>query len=319
VESTRSHTFTRSELNIRPALPEDRAALETIASQIWEGADYLPRVLDEWFNDLFGGFYVATYREQVIGVAKLTRFGENEWWMEGLRVDPAYQGFGISRILHHFVLNQLRQMGQGVVRFSTASDNVPVHKLAQETGFERAAAYSLYIADPLDEPVQGLRLLGPDDLPRIRAWLENSPHYFQTQRSFEWDWSFYFLTDERLSERLAAGLVYGWQDLHGLLIINPLGEDRWPEITVLKVAYLDAGNNDLAALALDVRRLAMTLNRSEMVRIKSLDQPERSAALEQAGYHLDWDEQTWLYTRDISLTLNAEVHTEDLLPTNQGP
>jgi RimJ/RimL family protein N-acetyltransferase len=313
MESLSAQTFTRADLSIRPAQPTDRPALETIAGQIWDGDDYLPRVLDDWLNDPHDGFYVAVLRDQVIGAAKITRFAEGEWWLEGLRIDPAFQGYGFARILHHFLMNQVRKLGRGVVRFSTASTNEPVQQLAKETGFERVAAYLPYGADALAEPVQAVWPLGPADAPRGQAWLDQSAHFVRAQRSYEWDWSYYMLTGERLAERLAAGLVYGWPQhgsrdpLGGVIIVNPEEKTRWPGDPTLKIAYFDAG--DLAAAARDMRRLAAALNRVR-VRIKALNRPERVAALEKAGYVREWDGETWLYARDISLTEHAVVLTE---------
>ena len=319
MQTTPAKTFTRSDLKIRPAQPSDRAALEAIAAQIWDGDDYLPLVLDEWFNDPHGGFFVATLQEQVIGVAKLTRFAEDEWWLEGLRIDPAYQGQGLARILHHFVMNHVRQIGKGVARFSTGGDNEPVHKLAAETGFELVARYAFYEGHPLAEPIQGLWKLGPDDLARVRAWLDQSTYYQQAQRSLERDWCFYFITDERLAEWLPAGRVYGWNPDHkqdriaGIVIINLLENERWPEEDVLKIGYMDAEN--LVPVALDIRRMAASLQR-KYAHTKPLNIPERIAALQQAGWTQGWDNEAHLFSRDISLTTNAEVRVEEIPPVN---
>lgn len=277
---------------------------------MWEGQDYLPRVLNDWFNDPHDGFYVATLRDRFAGVIKLTRFGPEEWWLEGLRVDPEFQGQGISRILHHFAINQLRRQGEGVIRFSTSSNNEAVRKLAQETGFRRVAAYAPYGADALAEPVETLRQLGPADAGRVRAWLDASSHFIEAQRSLETSWRFFTLTDARLAERLEAGLVYGWPE-NGVAIINAVAESH-DDDPVLKIAYLDVP--DIAAAARDLRRLAASLARAR-VRIKAFKHAARFAALEQAGYTQEWDGELWLYARDVSLTLHAHIRSETPPPT----
>ncbi|GAB4422181.1 MAG: hypothetical protein Kow00106_19340 [Anaerolineae bacterium] len=315
-------TFTRADLVIRSAQPDDRAALEAIAAQIWDGNDYLPRVLDAWLSDPYDGFFVATLRDRVIGVCKITRLDDEEWWLEGLRVDPAFQGHGFGRILHHFAVNHVRQHGEGVLRFSTSSENSAVQRLARETGFSRVAVFLPLGADALDEPLVHLVPLLPADAPRIRAWLDRSAHFAACQRSLEWNWSFYFLTDARLHERLAAGLVYGWPDaaapegLRGLLIANSTERDRWPDQPVLKLAYLEAAPADLTALALDARRLAAQLGRV-YVRLKALDQPEVLSALEQAGYLCESDHHLYLYAREVSLTAHADVQLDELPPLSR--
>ena len=319
MEATSPPISTRSDLQIRPAQPGDRAALEAIAAQIWDGDDYLPRVLDDWFNDPHDGFYVATLGERLVGVTKLTRLAPREWWMEGLRVDPAFQGRGVSRILHHFTINQARQH-DGIVRFSTASLNEAVHWLASETGFERVASYLPYAADPLDEPPALLQPLGPADALRVRARLDASPTFARAQRSLEWDWTFYLLDDTRLHARLRDGLVYGWSPddhLAGVVILNP-AQDRWPGEPTLKIAALDAPADTLSAVAQDVRRLATALDRVH-VRFKALDHPDVIAPLERAGFVREWEGDIWLYAREINLTEHADVrfdHTPPDINTN---
>lgn len=317
---TSSPTFTRSDLLIREAQPADRAALEAIAAQTWEGNDYLPRVIDEWLADPYGGFYVAVLptaagAETVIGAIKVTRFAPGEWWMEGLRIDPAYRGYGFGRILHHYAVRVLRQNGEGEVRFATGSMNLAVQQLAQETGFERTAVFLPYAAEALAEPVQGWVRLGADDLPRAMAWLDRSAYTAQSQRSLEWDWSYYRITAERLSERLGAGLVWGWPgqatDLCGVLIANPTDKDRWPGAPVLKVAHFDADPALLVEAARDIRRVAVALERGQAL-YKVLNAPERVAALEEAGFAREWEGEVWLYARAVVLTQHAEVRVEHL-------
>jgi ribosomal protein S18 acetylase RimI-like enzyme len=314
METMSRQTFTRADLTIRPAQPADRLALEAIARQTWDGDDYLPQVLEDWLSDPHDGFFVALLRDQVIGVGKVTRFAAGEWWLEGLRIDPAYQGHGFARILHHFLMNQVRQMGSGVVRFSTASGNEPVQQLAKETGFVRVAAFLPYGADPLAEPVRSWWALGPNDAVRVQRWLDQSAHFDAVQRSFEWDWSYYRLTRERLAEHLADGRVYGWPHegdyaaLGGVALVNPVDKTRWPGEPTLKIAYFDA--DDLPAATRDMRRLAAALKRAR-VRITAFDQPDRIAALEQSGYECEWDNAMWLYARDIRLTDHADVLTEN--------
>ena len=314
----RSARPARTDLVIRPARTEDRAALEAMAAQIWEGEDYLPRVFDKWLADPHGGFFVAELHGQVIGSAKISRLAEGEWWLQGLRVDPAFQGQGIGRVLHHFLTNQVRQYGAGEVRFSTASVNKAVHRLAAETGFRRELVCVILHAPALAAPPQGWRALRADDLPRVWAWLQRSAHFERARRSLEWNWTFYRITQPLLAERLAAGLVYGWQPenaetLGGVLVLNPAkASDDAP--SAAKIGYLDVPDEALRDAARDTRRLAGALGRAR-VRIK----PPKTqlAAFERAGFTREWDAEVWLYARDVVLTQHADVINETL-PTPEA-
>jgi hypothetical protein len=204
----------------------------------------------------------------------------------------------LARILHHFVVNQVHQRGSGVVRFATSSLNEAVCQLASETGFERVARYLSYYADPLDEPLEALIPLGPGDAARVRAWLAQSAHFERGQRSLE---------AERLAERLAAGMVFGWPgaqgDLAGLAVLNPTGRERWPGDPALAIAYLDAAPEGLPRLALDLRRLAAAQGRAH-VHVKAL---ENGDPLEQAGYRREWEGEIWLFARQVHLAAQAPI------------
>ncbi len=304
----RAIRLARTHLVIRPVRESDRAALEAIAAQIWDGEDYLPRVFDEWLSDPQGGFFVAELRGQVLGVAKMTRLAEGEWWMQGLRVDPAVQGQGLGRILHHFLTNQVRQYGVGEVRFSTASSSHAIHHLAQETGFRREMVYPVLHAPALDEPPQGWRALHEDDLLQAWQWLQHSAHFEQACRSLEWNWTFYRITEALLRDRLHAGLVYGWAtDANAtpdrILIVNPARASDDPP-SALKVGYLDAPEATLTEAVRDARRLAAALGRAR-VRVKP-PKPQLDT-FKRAGFQREWEGEVGLYARNVVLTQQVDV------------
>ncbi len=300
----------RTELTVRPARADDRAALEAIAAQTWDGQDYLPRVLEAWLADPHGGFFVAELRGRVVGAAKVSRLGEGEWWLEGLRVDPAFQGQGIGRVLHHFMVNQVRQRGSGMVRFSTGSVNRAVHRLARETGFRRELMCAVLWAPALQEPPRQWRPLHPQDLPQAWELLQRSAHFERMRHSLEWNWTFYRITQARLRARLAEGLVYGWGAAHGaalegLLLLNPpRPADSSP---ALRIGYLDVPEEALTEAARDVRRLAAAQNQAR-VRIKPPKTQQR--AFEQGGFAREWEGELWLYARDVVLTQRAQVRNQ---------
>ncbi len=304
--------FNRDDVVVRPARLEDRAAVEAIAAQVWEGNDYLPDVFEAWVKDPTGLFSVVTVREQVVGLGKLTFFPPDQWWLEGLRVDPAYRGQGIARILHHYLVNRVRQHAPGVLRYSTAADNVAIHKLAHETGFRHVATFIPYGAAAQASPTDGLIALRAADAGRAWAFLQTAPYFDAAQRTLEEYWRFLPLTPAVLGERATAGLVYGWTgnaagvDLRGLAVLNAFDEDDAPDQLYVRIGYLDAVPGDLTPLALALRGLAAALGRHR-VSLKPLKHPDLLRDLEAAGYERRWDNEIYLYARDLSLTAYAEV------------
>jgi len=61
---------------------------------IWEGDDYVPHVWGEWLADPQGLLAVAEHQGRVLGLGKLTRLSEDDWWLEGLRTHPNTKGGG---------------------------------------------------------------------------------------------------------------------------------------------------------------------------------------------------------------------------------
>jgi len=311
--------FDRADFHIRPVTADDRAAIEAIAAQTWDGEDYLPYVFDSWLADKSGLFCAGVVGERVVAVAKLTHMGGDQWWMEGLRVDPAFQGLGLGRIMHHYVVNYSRRYAPGTLRFSTASENHAVIRMAAETAFRQVAAFVAYgaEADPAI-PVDRLVRLEPGDIDRAWARLIRLPYFEAAQRSLEDGWRFLPLTPDRLRERLAAGQVYGWvrpgrmAALTGLAILNePRGMTGEEPPSRLYVGYADAVPDEFAAFARALRGLAARQEGLERVSWKVLDDPELVARLKAAGYEQRWDMRVLLFARELSLTEHAMIRTQE--------
>ena len=288
---------------IRRAQDSDRAGMETIAARTWGGDDYLPHVLDDWLADPDGYYYVARREDQVVGMARLAHLGPDEWWLEGIRVHPDLYGQGIGRELHHFSVKQAQELGSGVLRLATSSANTAIHKLASETAFERVGNFVLYRTDgkEIGNSADEFRAMTANDVPILRVWLDSSPYYSQAGRSLEQSWRWYFITDERLKERVEQSLVFGWykqQALQGLVILNPFPQPEPGRVPILNIAYLDASVGKLATLALAVRGLAAQLGYRKMG-MRFLARPERLVAMEQAGWRRLGQDAISVFRRDF--------------------
>ncbi len=178
---------------LRPACPEDRSGMEAVCGTIWDGEDYIPEVWDEWLADPDGELTVAELDGRVVGLAKLSRTADGEWWLEGLRVHPAYRRLGLARRIQARQIEVARQSGAEVLRFATASYNRPVHRNAARDGFSRVAEFHLYGAEPLPGPFP-LRTLGPADLDATWALVEGSPVWRAADGLYEVRWRWLKLT-----------------------------------------------------------------------------------------------------------------------------
>jgi GNAT superfamily N-acetyltransferase len=271
----------------------DRPAVETVCAQIWEGEDYVPEAWDEWLADLHGRLVVAELEGQVVGFAKLSRLAADEWWLEGLRVDPAHRRQGIAGRLQAHLVEEARQIGRGGLRFGTHSLNEPIHRIAARDGFRRIATYRLYKADPLpvaDVPV--LRQLTEMDIPTAWPLISGSQHFRAASGLYEASWKWKNLTRERLAHHLET--ADGWgidnnDELTALALACWMGgEDK------LNVGYVDGSGEALVTILQGLRGLAAQLGHTE-VRFKPADEPALVAAVEASGYERSWDRDIWIF------------------------
>ncbi len=283
------------ELIIRPAKEDDFPYIEHIGSRIWEGNDYLPRVWDRWLHDPNGEMVVAELKGQVVGVGRLTDMGDGEWWLEGLRVDPDFQGKGIGKRLHKYLVERFRARGGTVLRFMTASHNTPVHRMAAESGFTHLYSLIPYAADSEPGQIEPLRRLEMGDADTAWAFLQGSPHFHKVHGLYGGGWRLRKLTLNHLTEDISSGLAYGWYnsggEMIGLAIIS-LPEREPDKPFRMRTAYLDVPEAELSGAASGLRALAHKLGR-EAVTIQAL--PEWTPALERAGYERPFEFEGWVF------------------------
>ncbi|HEC34458.1 MAG TPA: AI-2E family transporter [Chloroflexi bacterium] len=281
---------------VRPARLEDRPDVEAICAQIWEGHDYVPEAWEEWLADPYGELSVVERKGRVVGVGKLTRVADREWWLEGLRVDPAYRRLGVARLLQAHQVQLAERFGRGVLRLGTASNNRAVHRNAARDGFHRVAEFLAYSADPLPGPCP-LRLLAVDDLQAVWELIEGSPILKAAGGLYEevaWHWV--TLTRERLAAHLSAGEVWGVDIGERLAAVAVVLQDRRTER--LLGGYLDGEPDGLIVLVWGLRVLACQRGR-EVLRLRPPTCPLLQRSIEQAGGTRIWEHGLWIFERPL--------------------
>ena len=86
----------RLSVHIRRARESDTADMLEVTRQIWEGHDYVPLEWPAWLADSEGALLVAEYNGRVIALGKLSRLADEDWWMQGMRVHPDFEGHGVA-------------------------------------------------------------------------------------------------------------------------------------------------------------------------------------------------------------------------------
>jgi ribosomal protein S18 acetylase RimI-like enzyme len=169
------------DLVIRRARRADKRQVLEAVHTIWGGHDRVPEAFDRWVTHRTGPFFVAESAGRVVGMGKITLVSPTEAWLEGGRVAPRWRRRGIATALFAHRLAYARDRGFRVVRFSTASDNTPVHRAARRFGFRRLASLERYEAGarPGDPPARALKT-------GAAAARRALPPFIQFHRGWEW-------------------------------------------------------------------------------------------------------------------------------------
>lgn len=283
---------------VRPARPADKAGMEAICAKIWEGHDYVPKVWDEWLADRHGELTVVERKGRIVALGKLTRLADDEWWLEGLRVDPAYRGLGVAQLLQAHQIEVAERLGKGVLRLGTASDNYAVHHNIARDGFRRVAIFHYCGADALPGSCP-LQPLGRRDLKRVWQLIEHSTALERAGGLYEVSWQWMRLTPERLAAHLANKEVWGSKvddRLAAVAIVPRLDREEQQRLVV---GYIGGEPAAVTALAWGLRILAGQQG-LQGVRIKPPDDPALLQALEAAGVQREDDFSLWIFERPLA-------------------
>jgi GNAT superfamily N-acetyltransferase len=140
-------------LTIRTARLADRARILAISAQIWEGDDYVPKVIDDWLRMRDSEVAVAELNGVVISFARTATLAPGYVWLEGIRTDTAAQGHGAGRSLTEYFIEKAARDGAQRIGLSTYVDNLASIHIAEQHRFQRQASFALAEA-MIDSPAR---------------------------------------------------------------------------------------------------------------------------------------------------------------------
>ncbi len=279
----------------RPALPQDTSDVMELTRTIWEGEDYVPGAWLGWLQDANGLLAVAQYGPRVVGLGKLSCLAAGEWWMQGLRVDPAYEGRGIASRLHDYILRYWVENGEGVLRLSTASFRASVQHLCYRTGFQKVAEFTPFGAAALLAEGSSFLYVPPEEAAQVFTAVAENEIVLRSRRLMDWGWQWVSLSPERLSEAAQTGRLWRWRGgettATGELVARG-DEDE----NALAAELLACQRENLVELLLDFRRLAGALGYSKAAWFAPLG-AGLEANLESAGYEREWEASVYVYEK----------------------
>ena len=275
----------------RPAVEKDTEEVLELSSHIWDGGDYLPKVWQDWLKDDEGMLGVAELGGRVVGTFKLTKFTDEEWYLEGLRVHPDFQGRGIATHIHDYVVEAWRTMGRSVLRLTTGSYNVKVHRMCERTGFKRMAEFIPYRAPSLPGGTNAFTRLSVEEASGALDFVARSPLHALSSGLINLGWVYADTRLKYIQEAIRDQHAWWWKGDLGFLSIweDDESEERDPGVELLacEVNHLDEMLNDYRHLVGEIG-----YNSAGWV---APNMPEVLSSLEKTGFQRSWDVSLYIY------------------------
>jgi GNAT superfamily N-acetyltransferase len=294
----------RIQVYCRPGRESDTADVIELTKTIWDGHDYVPEVWPKWLADPEGGMIVAEYEKRVIGLSKLSHIAEEDWWLQGLRVHPQYEGRGVASQLNDACLELWRRICSGVVRLATASFRYPVHHMCERSGFIKVGEYSSFVAsailpeatDPSKTDEAAFRPLTLQEIPEAVAFALASPSLALANGLIDMGWEWAPLRPVYMRRAIERQHAWWWRERQALLMTHLDTEGGEPAEFVVEL--LACPVEEIAACLLDFRRLAGALGFQRAVWMAALES-QLAQPLQAAGFERDWDDALFLYAKEM--------------------
>lgn len=289
----------RLSVTIRPAIAADTTDVLELTSHIWDGEDYVPQAWEGWLHDPLGLLLVAEYQGRVVGLAKLSETTPEDWWMQGLRVHPDFEGQGIASRLYDALLDHWHKNGRGSLRLATHFERYQVHHLCQRGGFTHVGTYTFFQASALKDGQADFLALNLEEVNEALEFAQDSPIKDLTLPYMDIGWEWLPPRSSIIGEYTQRGQALWWRERQGLLLFNEDTEED-EQGPIPHLVLLACAQSDLVNLLLDYRRLAGQLGYSN-ASWSPPTQEELLPILAQAGFERKWDGAVYLFEKSDGL------------------
>lgn len=232
-------------IGFKHAGPEDKAEIIAISKKIWDGHDYVSTVYDKWVADIDGFFVCVTYDSAIAGFAKVSMHGDNDAWLEGLRVDPSKRGLGLGKQLTRYCIERCLNRHIENIRLSTYIGNHESIGIIESHGFKRVAEYKALFRpiNPCEATPACYQTLSDPSL--VEAALSGEAlGEFYGYASF--DFTFEKITPRLLKGLVSEGAVYGLC-IDGRIQGMAIASTRHSKVSALFLSYIQ-GEEHYSAL-----------------------------------------------------------------------
>jgi GNAT superfamily N-acetyltransferase len=288
----------------RPAREGDTPDVLDLTRLIWEGDDYVPYVWADWLGDRQGLLAVAEHQGRVLGLGKLTRLTEVDWWLEGLRVHPDFEGREIATQLHDHLLDHWYKNGRGTIRLATSAERVQVHRLCSRSGFHRVGECTYYKAEALADGKHSFKAVPMDEMDQVLAWIEQFPFPEMNAGLMDLGWQWAAPHRDLIEDSLHEERAFWWLNERGIYGgLTTYWKDDWevnqPERGLIPTAQLFSYPiENLQQGLLDFRRLGNELGCRHVAWLAPIDK-QITRILEGVDYRREWEGSLYIFAKTM--------------------
>ena len=201
-------------MKLRALTSDDRRRASAISAQIWDGHDYVPELLDEWFADADGEIVGAVLDDRVVGFARRTWLAPRLAWFEGIRTDPAYRGRGVGRAITEYLIDQARVAGASRICLSTYVDNQASIHIIESYGFVLVSTFVIR-ERPANKPSveagpEAASHIAPASKEQTISFVADSPFLRLANRRFPRGWRFFPFDHDPAEAVSRISVRLGW-------------------------------------------------------------------------------------------------------------
>lgn len=239
---------------IRPARPEDVAAIVPWTTDTFHWGDYVPDRLPSWIEDPDSEALVYVDEDGVpIALVHVAMLSPTEGWMEGARVHPTQRRRGLGGALNDAGCEWAAKRGARVMRLTTETDNSAARNQVLALGYRVVArwVYAEYDVDPTHRAPAPYRLRPAPGSDAEAAWLSwvasDLARVSRELMAFGWQWR--TARPEDITSAVGEGELF--QSPAGWARVSQMGPDwlqtLWIATTPEDILLLLDGLLDMAA------------------------------------------------------------------------
>lgn len=203
-------------LTVRQAREEDYEEVVAFTRNTWadrDGSDYIPRIYHDWIAGDRKRTVVADSGDDIAGICQAVMLSPYEAWAQGMRVNPAFRGQGVSSALNDALFEWASEQGATVCRNMVFSWNDAGLGGSRGAGFEPVTEFRW--AHPEPDPEVHPELVVKNDPAAAWDYWTNSAareHLAGLALDLEESWALSELTRKNLQQAASETSVFAVVD-----------------------------------------------------------------------------------------------------------